>query len=79
MKFRVHGRHDTIVPVPAVANDIEITGNMPASIIELVPVDAPWQGTLTITRITPTEAEKEAAIALFPIDGLVELGEFTPA
>jgi len=74
-RFEVHGRNDTRVEVEAAMPDgTVVQGFIPASIIELVPING--GNTLTITRRMPTAEEAASVQALFPIGGVVEMGEF---
>jgi len=73
MQYKVHSRHDTLVDVPAKTPDNhEIVGRMPASIVELVPVNGVG-ATITLTVVAPVKAEQEKVRDLYKVGALLEL------
>lgn len=76
-QFFVHSRHDTMVPVEATTEDgHKVVGQMPASIIELIPVKG-GHATVTLTEITPTKEDADALREVFIPGAIVELGAAT--
>jgi hypothetical protein len=75
--FTVHSVHRTSVPVAAKTSEgHEVSGQMPALIVELVP-DDPMQKTITWVEPCPSEKSREEALALFVEGEKVQAGAFT--
>jgi len=71
-KYTVHSRHDTTVKVPAKTPEgHDIEGDMPCSIIELVPVDPRDTHTITLRELTPTAEDRKRIAEVFAIDSVV--------
>jgi hypothetical protein len=77
--FTVHGVHHTSVAIPAkTAEGHDVTAQMPALIVELVP-DDPAQKTITWVETCPTAESQAAALKLFEKDAKIEVGPFMRA
>lgn len=77
VRYRVHSAHPGTVKVPATTEDgHEIVGEMPAVLVELVPLD-PYRSTITFAEICPGGGDAlEKALAQFPVEGILEMGEW---